>query len=84
MTTRHSDPIDWPWLAGTGVRVAGIIPVGMLLAAGLDPLLALVGGSVPSTADWASRLASGGRTLLHQTAPATAILYGLLSAGRAG
>lgn len=84
MALRQPERIDWPWLAGVSVRMAGIILLGMLLAAGVDAFLALIGGVFPLMDGWARRLESGSRTLLHLTALATAILYGLLSARRAG
>lgn len=80
MVAKTSDSIDWPWLVSVGVRMAGIILIGMFFGAALDAFLALIGGGIPITDDWAYHIESAGKTFFQLTALAIAILYGILSA----
>lgn len=80
MATMASKPVEWRWFFGVSLRMAGIILIGLLLGAGIDGFLALLGGIVPLSSDWAHTLTTGGQTLVQLTALATAILYGILAA----
>lgn len=79
MATMESEPVKWRWLVGVSLRMAGIILIGLLLGAGIDAFPALIGSIVPLSAEWAHTFTTGGQTLVHLTALATAILYGILA-----